>query len=200
MSKPDRPARAVVGPFLAYLTFLLVWMLFFTCVPAEAHTDEELADWQTEWVDRARLGLTSDLIAEWQDMYGRHLCQLAEICPTEARHSPSGDAGGASGGSGVYRGMGSNVEQWRGLVAAYFRAEDVDRALCLMNYESGGNPDAYNPSGASGLMQVMPFWAASWGLPSSALFDPDTNLQLAAYIRDSQGWTAWSPYNRGLCR
>lgn len=165
---------------------------------AQAHTDEELAAWQTEWHQRVEANggiLTRNLIWEYADMRRRHPCQLAQICrqtaPTTHRATAST--------SHVYSGMGTNVEQWRSLVAAYFRAEDVDRALCLMRYESGGNPDAHNPSGASGLMQIMPFWAASWGLPTSALFDPDTNLRLAAYIRDAQGWDAWSPYNRGLC-
>jgi hypothetical protein len=32
------------------------------------------------------------------------------------------------------------------------------------------------------------------------LFDHWTNLEVAARIRDQQGWGAWSPYVRGLCR
>lgn len=90
-----------------------------------------------------------------------------------------------------------SVEEWRPLVAAYFRAEDVDRALCLMGYESAGNPNAKNPnSTASGLFQILRFWWAPRGIDP---FDPESNVALAAEIRDSQGWRAWSPYNRGLC-
>ena len=96
--------------------------------------------------------------------------------------------------------MGSNVEQWRTLVGVYFKAEDVDRALCLMGYESGGNPNAKNPnSSASGLMQVLGGWADEYGVSRAALFDPDVNLRIAADLRYSYGWTQWSPYNRGLC-
>lgn len=92
--------------------------------------------------------------------------------------------------------MGSNVEQWRGLVAAYF--SDVDRALCLMSHESGGNPNARNPSsGAAGLFQVMPFWWEKYG---GDRYDPETNVRVASLIYQQQGWSAWSPYNRGLCR
>lgn len=94
----------------------------------------------------------------------------------------------------------SGVDRWGPLVASYFRPEDVARALCLMELESAGDPDARNPeSGASGLMQVMPFWAGHFGYSSSDLFNPWTNLEVAAAIRDKQGWGAWSPYGRGLC-
>lgn len=95
----------------------------------------------------------------------------------------------------------SGVDRWGPLVASYFHPEDVDRALCLMELESAGDPGAKNPSsGASGLMQVMPFWAGHFGYSASDLFDPWINIEVAAMIRDQQGWAAWSPYGRGLCR
>ncbi|TFH60886.1 MAG: hypothetical protein E4G90_09865, partial [Gemmatimonadales bacterium] len=63
----------------------------------------------------------------------------------------------------TYRGMGNqttDVEQWRSLVTAYFPGS-VDLVMCLIRWESGGNPNAINQqgSGARGLLQVMPFWA-----------------------------------------
>jgi soluble lytic murein transglycosylase-like protein len=95
----------------------------------------------------------------------------------------------------------SGVDRWGPLVASYFNPEDVARALCLMELESAGDPGARNPSsGASGLMQVMPVWAGHFGYSPLDLFDPWTNLEVAARIRDQQGWGAWSPYVRGLCR
>lgn len=95
----------------------------------------------------------------------------------------------------------SDVDRWGPLVASFFRPEDVARALCLMELESAGDPDARNAvSGASGLMQVMPFWAGHFGYSPSDLFNPWTNLEVAAVIRDKQGWGAWSPYGRGMCR
>ena len=70
-----------------------------------------------------------------------------------------------------------------------------------MELESAGDPSARNPtSGASGLMQVMPFWAAHFGHDTNDFFDPWINLEVAAQIRDQQGWGAWSPYVRGSCR
>jgi Transglycosylase SLT domain len=97
-------------------------------------------------------------------------------------------------------GMGTDVEQWRPLVTTYFGAELVDTALCLMALESGGNPGATNPtSGASGLMQVLPSWADTFGVTRDALYDPGTNLSISKALYDDGGWGHWSPWNRGEC-
>lgn len=118
--------------------------------------------------------------------------------PTRRRSSPSSNPTSTPESSPPSHSSG--VEQWRPLVTAHFGA-DTDRALCLMGFESGGDPGARNPSsGAAGLMQVMPFWAPEYGVSYEALFDPETNILIAKGIRDSQGWTAWSPYKRGECR
>lgn len=98
---------------------------------------------------------------------------------------------------------GSGVERWRGLVSEHFNTEDVDTALCLMGYESAGDPGAINPSsGARGLMQVMPDWAPIYGYAVDDLLDPSVNLAVAAALRYATwgGWDQWSPYQRGLCR
>lgn len=95
----------------------------------------------------------------------------------------------------------SRIEQWGPLVASYFRPEDVERVMCLMDLESRGDPGAVNPtSGATGLMQVMPFWARRFGHTRSDLRDPLVNLDISAWILDRHGWTSWSPYRRGSCR
>ena len=97
-----------------------------------------------------------------------------------------------------------DVEEWRPLVATYFKPEDVDRALCLIGYESLGDPNAYNnSSGASGLFQHLPkYWAerstdAGWS--GADIMDPEANVAVAAWLRE-EGWQHWSPYNRGQCR
>ena len=99
-------------------------------------------------------------------------------------------------------GMGSDVEQWRGLVTEYFGdVGGVEVALCLMSHESGGNQNATNPSsGASGLMQVLPSWADVFGVTRDALYDPATNLSISRALYDDGGWGHWSPWNRGECR
>lgn len=176
--------------------------LTFVPLPAQAHTWTELNDYLADWnhrVDLAFIGsiqddftspfLVVDLLAEHRDMRFRHpgWNGLHLSGPIPVAHTWA-----------VYQGAG--VERWRDLVAEYFRPGDVNRALCLMRYESGGVPSARNPSGASGLMQIMPFWAPHFGVSAQDLFDPGTNIRLAASIRDSQGWVAWSPYKRGRCR
>lgn len=101
--------------------------------------------------------------------------------------------------------MGSNVEQWRPLVAQHFPASEVERALCIMAYESGGNPNAKNPrSSASGLFQHLArYWpdrstAAGWG--GWSIWSPEANIAVAAWLQRTGGWGHWSPYLRGHCR
>jgi soluble lytic murein transglycosylase-like protein len=66
---------------------------------------------------------------------------------------------------------------------------DVDRALiyALIRRESSFNPKARNPSGASGLMQLMPATAKSVADNRQAaqrMFEPETNITLGQnYIR-----------------
>lgn len=145
---------------------------------ALAHTPDQLEAWRTDWQDRAAGGLTQALVSEYREM--------------ELRHRPPAqiDAQGPLRSNPGHRGMGSGVEQWRPLVAVYFPGE-VEVALAVMACESGGNPNAYNPSGAAGLMQVMPFWFARYG---GDPFDPANNLRVAALVRATQGWGAWVCY------
>lgn len=97
------------------------------------------------------------------------------------------------------------VEQWRPLVAKYFAPGSVDRALCLMGHESGGDPNAYNPSSAaSGLMQhLRKYWddrSRKAGWAGADIFDPEANIAVAAWLQRTGGWGHWAPYQGGLCR
>lgn len=59
----------------------------------------------------------------------------------------------------------------------------------VMWCESRCNPAARNPSGASGLLQVMPMhWAGR------DPFDPAANLTMGLEVHERQGWRAWSCY------
>jgi Transglycosylase SLT domain len=64
--------------------------------------------------------------------------------------------------------------------------------LFVMNRESHCQPGAHNPSGASGLLQIMPMWADDCGLTTAQLFDPYANLACAALVYAVQGPGAWS--------
>ncbi len=95
------------------------------------------------------------------------------------------------------------VERWRSLAAAYFPAGRVDEALAIIDCESLGDPDAYNPySGASGLFQFLPAtWASTSpqaGFSGASPFDPEANVGTAAWLANryaelGQGY--WSPWS-----
>ncbi len=89
------------------------------------------------------------------------------------------------------------VEEWRSLVSAYFAAADVETALAVISCESGGDPNAINPtSGAGGLFQHIPrYWperAAAIGLPDASIFDPIANVAAAAWLVYTVGWSPWN--------
>ncbi len=128
-------------------------------------------------------GLTPYSLAEYDDMGKRHPAYFGRPVPhTHPRRTFTG-----------------SVEQWRPLVAAYFRAGDVDRALRIMACESGGDPNIQHDnksSGAAGLMQHLPrYWAsrsAAAGFAGASIFDPTANVATAAWLRDQPGgWGHW---------
>lgn len=94
------------------------------------------------------------------------------------------------------------VERWRPLVSAYFPSAMADQALSVMQCESNGDPNAYNPySGTSGLFQFLPStWATTSpraGFSGASAFDPEANIGTAAWLvnyyasKGSQPWAAW---------
>lgn len=85
-----------------------------------------------------------------------------------------------------------SVEQWRPLVAKYFKPEDVDKALYVINGESGGNAGAVGDGGASiGLFQLNDNGLGS-GLDRAARADPETNIKTAAAaVYGGSGWKPW---------
>lgn len=87
-----------------------------------------------------------------------------------------------------YRWTGS-VEQWRPLVEQYFPPERVQEAMRVMACESGGNPNAKNPtSTATGLFQFLTgTWAwssVSAGWSGYSRLDPEANIAVAAWLVD----------------
>jgi len=62
----------------------------------------------------------------------------------------------------------------------------------IMNRESRCDPDAHNPSGATGLVQIMPMWADDCGGVPSDLYDPAFNLACALHVLDVSSWQAWT--------
>ena len=153
---------------------------------AYSHDATELAEWFGGWVVTVlEEGFTSDQLEEYVDMATRHPAYFGRPVPHTHRAPPRA----------VYR---AGVEQWRPLVATYFRPGDVDRALRIMGCESGGDPNAANSrSSARGLMQHLgKYWAkrsAAAGWAGASIFDPTANVAVAAWLRDQPGgWGHWT--------
>ena len=163
---------------------------------ALAHSATELDEWTESWTKQADISLSSKLTAEWDDMIARHPWYFN---PTPANQVTT---------SQVRTGWSGSVEQWRGLVAEYFPANQVDRALCIMNLESKGDPNADNPrSTAAGLFQFLkgtwdntvPATITGGSYDSGRVYLPRANVAAAGLLWLNIGWTQWSPYNRGFC-
>lgn len=81
------------------------------------------------------------------------------------------------------------------LIAAYpWPAIEATR---IMMCESGGDPNAYNPSGARGAFQIMPVHAWRVGGDLDSLYDPAVNVRVAFDIYVDNGgfagpWAACS--------
>ena len=188
---------------------LIVALILVVAValPAHGHTWRELNEWLEGWHRRLADALshaTGDTLslhpyagleavfAEYDDMRRRH--------PRwDGTFQASGENWAEVSSITVF---GDRVERWRPLVAAYFPAGQVDRALCIIRYESGGNPDAHHSgSGASGLFQHLPkYWGersrkAGWA--GASVWDPEANVAVAAWLWRVAGWGHWTV--RGRC-
>lgn len=156
---------------------VLLWLLALPSL-AGAHTEAETSEWWAEyeestWSDGV---LSPEELQEYLDFRERH---LVVVLPREFRASRSAD-----------------VEQWRGLVESYFRAEDIEWAMRVMQCESLGDPRAKNPrSSASGLFQHLgSYWSersekAGWA--GADIFDPEANVAVAAWLYYTGGPGHW---------
>ncbi|MGH8946999.1 MAG: transglycosylase SLT domain-containing protein [Acidimicrobiia bacterium] len=119
---------------------------------------------------------------------------------TTAAAAPTTTAGSGGGGSWDHP---PAVERWRSLVETFFPSHRVEEALRIIDCESNGDPDAYNPySGASGLFQFIPgTWATTStraGYPGASVFDPEANVASAAWLANEyqrQGQYYWQAWN-----
>lgn len=81
---------------------------------------------------------------------------------------------------------------WPLVEESYRRNLDPATVMSIMLIESEGKPTARSFVGATGLMQVMPFWAGRWRGCGKDLYDIETNLCngtsiLAWYFRNFDG-------------
>ena len=101
------------------------------------------------------------------------------------------------------------VMRWSSTVCSVFDPEDAATALCVISYESGGEPHRTNRDdpgrGSFGLMQINSDWwigseyheemVAAFGRKDETYLDPAVNVAAAALLvndPDLSGWHAWS--------
>ena len=153
----------------------------FTDYINDVHRRLELADWR----------LTPDLLDEY--ILTRQLINLPPTItpPPTVRPAASVPRQPAPPSPGV--------EAWRDLVATYFAADHVDRALSVMACESGGDPTIRNRQGSTAL-GLFQFIRSTWdwqagllGLPTydqGGPLNPEANVRAAANL--SKGGTDWA--------
>jgi len=173
----------------------LIWavaIIISMALPAQAHTVAELETWTEAWVIEADVALSPGLTKTLENMVDLH--------PWYYNPQPE---------PATRRNWNAGVEQWRTLVAVYFPANEVDRALCIMDHESRGNPNADNPkSSAAGLFQFLtktwngvPLSVSGGSYESGQVYQAEPNIRSAAWLQArGSGWNQWSPYNAGECR
>jgi soluble lytic murein transglycosylase-like protein len=79
----------------------------------------------------------------------------------------------------------ADIRRYQGIVEAAAKNHGVDTALvhAVITAESGYNPRALSPKGASGLMQLMPDTARRYGVQN--IFDPTENVHGGVrYLKD----------------
>ncbi len=99
----------------------------------------------------------------------------------------------------------ASAEQREALLARLYQEARLaglppNLVLALIEVESAFRQDAVSSAGATGLMQIMPFWVAELGLPMDDLTDPHRNLRygctiLAHYLAVENG-----DFTRALAR
>ena len=110
------------------------------------------------------------------------------------------DGGGGGGGEVSFP---AAIERWRDEVSQFFPSSRVNEALAIIECESLGDANAYNPyTGAAGLFQFLPStWAATApraGFEGVEPFDGVANIGTAAWLaRQYQdlGMGFWQPWS-----
>ena len=181
-----------------------IWLIVvITALKAEAHTVAELETWTKAWTVEADIALSPGLTADLADMEARHPWYY------NPQDAPGGSETTIGRTTAVNWDTSAGVEQWRPLVADYFPANEVERALCIMDHESKGNPNASNTQGSSaaGLFQFLrstwdnvPLSVSGGSYDSGQVYQAEPNVRSAAWLQGELGWWPWTPYQRGECR
>jgi hypothetical protein len=118
-----------------------------------------------------------------------------EAATSQPDETYDGDEGDDRADGANEQGTGACAEWYGTAISAGWSSADWPTVDRIMYAESRCNPGAYNgASGVTGLMQIMPFWAADCGGSPGDLYDPWFNLACALHVYHVQGWQAWVTY------
>ncbi len=86
------------------------------------------------------------------------------------------------------------ADPYYALIQKYFPREQWENARRVMQAESHGDARAHNTNGedSRGLFQINVGPGANTGLAKYNLFDPETNVRLAAQKWQGEGWRPWT--------
>lgn len=109
---------------------------------------------------------------------------MTEYLEEQQRQRDAQNPPGSSGGGGTATSPWANVNRWGSTLSAASSQYGVplDILYAIMYLESGGDPNSMSPQGATGLMQIMPFWNGTGGYD---IHNPTDNIMLGAYILKS---------------
>jgi transglycosylase-like protein with SLT domain len=140
--------------------------------------------WGVGFYDNFYKTVTNDLVNATKTSLVQAMQQAAAQAAAMSR-------GGGPSGPGTHAALPYLEALWR---EAGGPAGVAHLMAAIAMAESGGNPNAYNPSGASGLWQIL-------GLPFPGNpFNPLTNARMAVSKYFSQGLGAWVTYTSGAYR
>ena len=97
------------------------------------------------------------------------------------------NSGGSSSGSSNVGSINAQMDQWDSLIIEKANKYSTEPAIikAIMYQESGGDPNAVSPVGASGLLQLMPATAqevaGKLGWSSYDVFNPDQNVEMGTF-------------------
>ncbi len=89
----------------------------------------------------------------------------------------------------------ADTSQYRALIQKYFPPDQWDNAYRVMMAESvGGDPNAHATQGedSRGLFQINVAPNANPELAGADLYDPETNVRIAARMYSQRGWQPWT--------
>jgi murein DD-endopeptidase MepM/ murein hydrolase activator NlpD len=131
---------------------------------------------------------THTQILEGQARYEQRMAE--QIAAFGGTAPPSAPIPGDGGSMASLGGNWANVDRWNSFISEASSKYGIPANLlkAVMMLESGGDPSSGSPQGATGLMQIMPFWDGTAGY---SIHDPRQNVLLGAHIlKDS--YSRWS--------